>query len=248
MCSLRKAINGAHTGIVYVHLMHACIYMHARLATPTNGSPMRARRTPTCCVRPRARVCACAIGRPRIGADTCERPSVGVDCVWLGSQAFKEADAFKANIGAWNTASVTTLSEVCAAFSAPGGAPPRRDALGGSSMRGAGRCARRRRRCARARVCADVWARACAGAHVCRYSCAYERRVICMYVCICIYMYTYIYICIIRTYTGICACVRDGYGRACGCTASNAHVRAIARADDAAVAIERARGYVRRYI
>ena len=33
------------------------------------------------------------------------------------------------------------------------------------------------------------------------------------------------------------ACVRDGYGRACGGTASHAHVRAIARADDAAIAI-----------
>ena len=42
--------------------------------------------------------------------------------------------------------------------------------------------------------------------------------------------------------------MRDGYGRACGCTASHAHVRAIARADDAAVAITCARGYVRRYI
>ncbi len=39
----------------------------------------------------------------------------------------------------------------------------------------------------------------------------------------------------------MCTCVRDGYGRACGCTASHAHVRAIARADDAAAAITRAR-------
>ena len=45
-----------------------------------------------------------------------------------------------------------------------------------------------------------------------------------------------------------CTCVGDGYGRACGCIASHAHVRAIARADDAAVAIECARGYVRQYI
>ncbi len=36
----------------------ACIYIHARLATPMHGSPMRARRTraPTFCVRARARV------------------------------------------------------------------------------------------------------------------------------------------------------------------------------------------------
>ncbi len=53
--------------------MHACIYIHARLATQSNGSPMRARCThaPTCCVRARAR--ACVIGRTRIRADTCER-------------------------------------------------------------------------------------------------------------------------------------------------------------------------------
>ncbi len=95
--------------------MHACIYIHARLAPPTNGSPMPARRThaPAC-----ARVCACAIGRARIRADTCERLPVGVDRVWLGSQAFRSASAFNANIGAWNTARVTALSYVCAAFPA----------------------------------------------------------------------------------------------------------------------------------
>ncbi len=38
-------------------------------------------------------------------------------------------------------------------------------------------------------------------------------------------------------YRYMCTCVRDGYGRACGCTVRDAHVRAIARADDAAVAI-----------
>jgi surface protein len=43
--------------------------------------------------------------------------------VWLGSQAFSSASAFNANIGAWNTASVTNLRDVCAAFG-PGGAPP----------------------------------------------------------------------------------------------------------------------------
>ena len=42
----------------------------------------------------------------------------------VGSQAFQSASAFNANIGAWNTARVTTLESVCAAFG-PGGAPPR---------------------------------------------------------------------------------------------------------------------------
>jgi surface protein len=32
----------------------------------------------------------------------------------VGSQAFYYASAFNANIGGWNTASVTTLSSVCA--------------------------------------------------------------------------------------------------------------------------------------
>ena len=70
---------------------------------------------PTC-----ASVCAraCAIGRPRIRAETCERLPVGVDRGWLGGQAFQSASAFNANIGAWNTASVTTLFNVCAAFPA----------------------------------------------------------------------------------------------------------------------------------
>jgi surface protein len=50
--------------------------------------------------------------------------SVGVDRVWLGSQAFGSAKAFNANIGAWNTASVSNMAYVCAALSGPGGAPP----------------------------------------------------------------------------------------------------------------------------
>jgi hypothetical protein len=36
--------------------------------------------------------------------------------VWFGSQAFNRATAFNANIGAWNTASMTTFCSVCAAF------------------------------------------------------------------------------------------------------------------------------------
>ena len=59
------------------------------------------------------------LARPRLR--TFPRPnvrvlSVGVDCVWLGSQAFYVASAFNANIGAWNTARVSDLSRVCAAF------------------------------------------------------------------------------------------------------------------------------------
>ena len=72
---------------------------------------------------------ACARVRVRFGghavrAETCERLPVGVDRGWLGAQAFRSASAFNADIGAWNTASVSNLIAVCAAFG-PGGAPPR---------------------------------------------------------------------------------------------------------------------------
>ncbi len=38
--------------------------------------------------------------------------SVCVDRVWFGSQAFYQATAFNANIGAWNTASVSSMLQV----------------------------------------------------------------------------------------------------------------------------------------
>jgi surface protein len=50
-----------------------------------------------------------------VSAPNVQALSVGVDRVGVGSQAFYLASAFNANIGAWNTASVTTLSAVCAA-------------------------------------------------------------------------------------------------------------------------------------
>jgi surface protein len=119
---------------------------------------MRARRThaPAYCVRA-VRVCGCNWA-PKDPRRHVRAPSAGVDRVWLGSQAFLSNDAFNANIGAWNTARVTSMQEVCAGISA--------------------RAVRHRRLCAaatadaRSRVCAAVWARACAGIHVCRYSCA----------------------------------------------------------------------------
>jgi surface protein len=35
------------------------------------------------------------------------------ESVWLGPQAFYGASAFNENIGAWNTASMTTMASVC---------------------------------------------------------------------------------------------------------------------------------------
>ncbi len=71
-----------------------------------------------CCVR----VCVCDWARTHLRRHMRAR-SVGVERGWLGSQAFYSASAFNANIGAWNTASVTLCYSVCAALSGPGGAP-----------------------------------------------------------------------------------------------------------------------------
>jgi surface protein len=84
--------------------------------------------------------------------------SVGVDREWLGWQAFGSASAFNANIAAWNTASVTTLYAVCA-FSGPAARHRRRDALGGTSMRGGPLCAAAPPARARARVRSRVGTR-----------------------------------------------------------------------------------------
>jgi hypothetical protein len=51
----------------------------------------------------------------------------------FGAQAFSYASAFNANIGAWNTAAVTSLASVCAARGPA--ARTTADALGGGSMR-----------------------------------------------------------------------------------------------------------------
>ncbi len=59
-------------------------------------------------------------------------PSASTAC-GFGAQAFYSASAFNANIGVWNTASVTSLYYVCAA---PGAAThTMADALGPASMR-----------------------------------------------------------------------------------------------------------------
>ena len=64
------------------------------------------------CVCVPAHECTCAL----VSAPKCASTFIGVDHVWLGSQAFREAPAFNTNIGAWNTAAVTTLYAVCTNF------------------------------------------------------------------------------------------------------------------------------------
>ncbi len=39
-----------------------------------------------------------------------------MDRMWFGSQAFRSASTFNANIGAWNTAALTALDRVCFAY------------------------------------------------------------------------------------------------------------------------------------
>ncbi len=74
------------------------------------------------CVYMRASIClhARACVSARAFAPNVRAFSIDVDCVWFGSQAFCQASyaasVFNANIGAWNTARVTMLSWVCAAF------------------------------------------------------------------------------------------------------------------------------------
>jgi hypothetical protein len=60
-------------------------------------------------------------------------PSAWTAC-GFGAQAFYSASAFNANIGAWNTAAVTTLNQVCAA-PGPGGAHYGGTRSAGASMR-----------------------------------------------------------------------------------------------------------------
>jgi hypothetical protein len=135
---------------------------------------------------------ACAYGRPRIRAANVRARSVGVDRVRLGSQAFNMASAFNANIGVWNTAAVTSMAYVCAAFGRRRATASVPDALGRSSMR-RGRCARRHRRCARARVRTRIGnslARASAGVCIA----ARRRDSIYMPEFMVTYLYIYMYI------------------------------------------------------
>jgi hypothetical protein len=61
------------------------------------------------CARPCVWVCV------SVRSENFRALPVGVDGAWFGLQTFYSASAFNANIGAWNTAAVTTLQGVCAA-------------------------------------------------------------------------------------------------------------------------------------
>ncbi len=224
--------------------MHAseCIYIHAGLSTPMNESPRRARRThaPTCCVRARGRE------RVRLGAHASAPAHASALCR-RGPRVARRAGV-RLGVGfqrEHRRVEHRVSHHVVRGMQRRSGPAARH--FGGTRSAGrrcgAGRCAPRRHRSARACVCGDVWALACAGVHVRRYSCIASRTEDGLYVCMdihaCICIQIYMYVCNIHTYLE---------RRACGRIIPDAHVRAMARANDAAVAVTCARGYVRRDI
>ena len=87
-------------------------------------------------------------------------PSAWTAC-GFGAQAFYSASVFNANIGAWNTAAVTTLSAVCAA-PGPGGehyGGRARPGFGAARpvVRGGTADARARAKTSRHSLCAGPW-------------------------------------------------------------------------------------------
>jgi hypothetical protein len=108
----------------------------------------------------------------------------------FGAQAFYKASAFNANIGAWNTASITTLASVCAA---PG---PAARTMAGRARPGL--------RCGVRPVVRGGTADARARAHTCRPSLA--RGLGCRYgraegrFDTCIRIYTYRRVCVLQAF------------------------------------------------
>ncbi len=186
------AIGPLCSALGSMYMMHTYIYVHAHSYIDDCTT-----YAPTC-----ASVCLCVCDwAPTHPRRQMRARSVGVDRGWLGSQAFQSASAFNADIGAWNTASVTELSAVCGAFPARAARHRRRDALGGSSMRRGPLCAAappmRARVCVRRRVGSRV--RGCPRVQVQLR----VRKTAYMYVC----MYGYVCVFIIHIHIGICVLV-----------------------------------------
>ncbi len=111
-------------------------------------------------------------------------PSAWTAC-GLGAQAFFGASAFNANIGAWNTALVSNMHEVCAA---PGPAACTvADALGRASMRLGSLCAAASPMRARVRVALGVSTavRRRGSIHASEYPNIYTYKYVCVCVCVC---------------------------------------------------------------
>jgi hypothetical protein len=117
---------------------HSCIDAHGFLEDRITDACVHHKRTQR--VRPCARACGC-VGCARICAEPCE-PCLSVwTACGFGAQAFGSASAFNANIGAWNTASVSNMIAVCATFGRRRAAAGVADALGQASMRRGRLCA-----------------------------------------------------------------------------------------------------------
>ncbi len=173
LCGAMGVVTAARRGGSVHVSIHICVYMcvcllHAYTYIIHLSVCVRIGRGYACvhqCAMVMDRLCAhglagscCGLGlKPETLNRASPCPSAWTAC-GFGAQAFQSATAFNANIGAWNTASVTTLASVCA-FSARRRALWRTRSAG--LLCGAACCARRHRRCARA--CAHVQAVACAG-------------------------------------------------------------------------------------
>jgi hypothetical protein len=118
--------------IVFIYILYSCTLSFTHSSSYVSTSPRRTLhhiRAEVCvhaCVCVRARVCGCTRIRTECTSTSRRRRPRAVE-----SQAFFSATAFNANIGAWNTARVTSFHEVCAVSA---GACNAADALGRSSM------------------------------------------------------------------------------------------------------------------
>jgi surface protein len=117
---VRPSMEHAHAQRMYTQCMHVSVCMRVWLHRRADrrcgpAAHTRARAASVC-----ARMCDWVRTYPRRHM---RAPSVGVDRGWFGSQAFYSASAFNANVGAWNTASVSDMSGVCAASPARRRAP-----------------------------------------------------------------------------------------------------------------------------
>jgi hypothetical protein len=121
------AVSGTRCYFVLCRtLQHSLIGRHLSAALSGLGAcTCRARTRWYCVAGMRCATCfgAAARSAPARPVDpACTALTVGpsglmrrglFESVWLGSQAFFSATAFNQNIGAWNTASMTTIDSVC---------------------------------------------------------------------------------------------------------------------------------------
>ncbi len=123
--------------------------------------------------------------------------SIAVDRVRFGLQAFNQASAFNANIGAWNTASVITLSWVCAASArrAPSQWTRSADLRCGAAIVCGGTAELAAEDIARTRGCVRTrFLHSLAWMSACLYIARHKHTYINVYVSPCIHTYIHIYL------------------------------------------------------